>query len=93
MDLMLKAIILTSVPVLVLWGAHVIQQGRIKLTLGFKKHLTGRNARLAGLIAIVESLAAISFVLGHDQSAIWMMSLTIPILCLIAFTEFTEQLA
>lgn len=93
MEMFVNVLVLVAVPVLVTWGAYVLQQGRIKLTVGFIQHLTGRNARIAGLIAIFEGLAGISFVLGHHNSALWMMALTVPLMAAILFTEFNEQFA
>lgn len=89
-DLLLKLSILAVVPALTLWGMIVIHKGRVTLTLPAIPGLSGRNARLAGLMAVCEAAAGLSFVMGHTTSAVTMMTLTLLLFCWVVSDELVS---
>lgn len=88
-EFLLKIFILLIVPILVVWGTMVLQQGRVTIQLQMLPQLTGRSARLTGVLALCEAAAGLSFVMGHTTSAVTMMALTLPLMFWIVTDRLT----
>lgn len=73
-------LLLLCAALLTAWGAHTLYCGQLSLRVSVLAALDERSARLAGLMALLEAAAIISYVQGHTTAALLTMCLTLPLL-------------